>query len=55
VYAFKGEHGPLAWSPDGKYIISSSGDGLVLKDGHPVSDKHGFWETYPGFAKVWVA
>lgn len=54
IYTYKEGDGALAWSPDGKYIVSSFGgqqlldkNGPVFKDGHP--------ELIPAYVKVWVA
>jgi WD40 repeat protein len=55
VFTYKGSNGPLAWSPDGKYIVSAFNGQLVLdKKGMPIV-KNGQMETTPSYAKVWVA
>ncbi|HXR66401.1 MAG TPA: hypothetical protein VN729_10780 [Ktedonobacteraceae bacterium] len=55
VYTYKGSDGALAWSPNGKYIVSNSGGQMILgKNGQPVI-KNGQMQTTPSYAKVWIA
>jgi Tol biopolymer transport system component len=55
LYTYKSGNGALAWSPDGKYIVSASGgQPIFTKKGQPVFKK-GQTETTPSYAKVWFA
>jgi WD40 repeat protein len=54
IYAYKAppasvimDGEPLAWSPDGKYIVSAQGGGMGFTDGKMTQ--------VPGVAQVWVA
>jgi len=54
IYAYKAppasvitQGGPLAWSPDGKYIVSAQGGGMGFTNGKMT--------PVPGVALVWVA